>query len=281
MKVISTHAIDLHSHHNMTVLKETGQVVVSGTNHDHAAVILVLTLQGENLKEERIKPLCKHAYPSSVQSINTPTGEQLAILCQFCNEIKLLHLRTQKVTIACKVDVPKMACKGDQNRLYVLSNVLKSSYQKGIAELDCSEVPFKRLRFYPLKESDHERLSYAPSPYKMLITGNRNQTNAISCEKTETVWTLDNQQDSVIKRRHFRGVAFSVRHSNLFLCDAVNSRIFVHDSKDGSHLQTLDLPDMGFIYDLCPHDSKFIMVHYRYSHTDRYSRYCLSIISMN
>ena len=71
MKVISTHAIDLHSHHNMTVLKETGQVVVSGTNHDHAAVILVLTLQGENLKEERIKPLCKHAYPSSVQSINT------------------------------------------------------------------------------------------------------------------------------------------------------------------------------------------------------------------
>ena len=203
----------------MTVLKETGQVVVSWTNYDYAAVILVLTLQGENLKEERIKPLCKHAYPSSVQSINSPSGEQLAILCQFCNEIKLLDLRTQKVTLACKVDVPKIACKGDQNRLYVLSNVPKSSYQIGIADLDCSEVPFKRLRFYPLEESDYERLSYAPSPYKMLITGNRNQTNAISCEKTETVWTLDNHQDSVIKRRHFRGVAFSVRHSNLFLCE--------------------------------------------------------------
>ena len=276
MKVMSTHAINLYSHHSMTVVKETGQIVISGLNHDHAAVILVFSPHGDNLKEEEvIKPLCEHNSPCKIQIINTVSGEQLAILCSHCDDIKLLDLKTHKVTIAFKIDVPGIVCTGDQNRLYVISKKPKDWYQIGIAELDCSEIPFKRLGFYPLKGIDYKRLCYTPSPYKVLIAGDKYRTDAISCEKNETVWTLENHQDYPKKRLEPQGVAFSVRYSALFLCDGSNKRILVLDPKDGSHLQTLDLPDMGFIYDLCPHDGKFIMLHCQHP------AYYLSYLSVN
>ena len=190
MKVISTHAIYLYSHHSMTVVKETGQIVISGLNHDHAAVILVFSPHGENLKEEEvIKPLCEHNCPSKIQIINTVSGEHLSILCSYCDDIKLLDLKTHKVTIGFKIDVPGIVCTGDRPKQIVCH--IKKAQRLVSAELDCSEIPFKRLGFYPLKGSDYIRLCYAPSPYKVLIAGNKYQTDAISCEKKRD--SLDSQ----------------------------------------------------------------------------------------
>ena len=260
MKLISTHDVNLHFHKSMTVVKETGQVVVSGLKAEKSPVIFLFTPEGGSFKEEEIKPLYEHKIMSDVLAINTHGGEQLGILCSFCHEIKLLNLRPRQVTSAFTENGINMICNGDQNRLFVTCSPCNPFDQRGIIELDCSEIPFKRVGFYKVNVQYYVRLCFAPAPYEVLITGDKLNVDVFSLEKKQQIWTVGYKSfpPSFLDPK---GVLFSARHSVLLLCDGDNKRILVLDPKDGSHLQTIELHDMGFIYHLCPHHGKFIMFH--------------------
>ena len=81
MKLISTHDFEARSSISITVVKQTGQIVVSGRRKDGSPFILQFTPQGKDLKEEVIKPLCEHHSIYYVLSISTKGGEQLSLLC--------------------------------------------------------------------------------------------------------------------------------------------------------------------------------------------------------
>ena len=154
----------------------------------------------------------------------------------------------------------QMLCNGEQNRLYAITN---DGLNK-IEELDCSEIPFKRQWSFSMKfssYSDYRNLYYVPSPYKMLVTCDEYGTLCgISCEKAEQIWTID-KKDFPDREFSPHGMAFSIRHSVLLVCDAPYRRILSIDPKDGSQLQTIELGEMGMIENLCIYDDKLIMIH--------------------
>ena len=236
MKLISTHDVNLKFHKSITVLEENGQVVVSGRRKDESEVILLLTLEGGQLREKEIKSPCTHKY-LGVLSIRVKGTEYLGILCSCCKDIKLLNLRTGEIMSAFSGEDLIQFCHGEHNRLFVTASRLKGE-MSGIIELDCSEIPLKRLAW--LYKMGAYKLCYVPSPYKMLLTGNRYQTEAISYEKNEIIWNLAlflKNDENVINHQ---GAAFSARHSTVLVCDCSSkSRLLILDPRNGSHLQTI------------------------------------------
>ena len=276
MKLISTHDVYLKSHDSITVLEETGQVVMSGQRNDDSGVILLFTPEGGKLREKEIKCPCKHRY-ISVLGISVRGTQYLGVLCPFCNDIKLLNLKTYQVTSAFSCENLTKFCHGEHNRLYVTTRRVTTGEISSIMKLDCSEIPFKPLPFlYKMKYDDCNKLCFVPSPYNKMITGNKYQTEAISCEKNEIIWKLDLFLKNDQKVINHQGAVFSARHSTVLVCDCSSkSRLLVLDPRNGSHLQTIDLPEMGHIYNLCPTDDKFILLH------DGYITKHLSFFSIN
>ena len=211
MKLISTHDFEFRSSISMTVVKETGQIVVSGRRKDSSPVILLFTPQGIDLKEEVMKPLCEHDITKYVLSICTQAGEQLGVLCPNCKGIKLLDLRTQKVMLAFDHRVQAL-WQGDQHRLYAYDHF-------ETLELDCSEIPFRILGQYKIKP---ERFCFAPSPFEMLISGDKNQIKAISCETNQIIWSINNSKDFDGEKLDPERLVFSTRHNALLVCDGIN-----------------------------------------------------------
>ena len=251
---------------------------MSGQRKDESEVILLLTLEGGQLREKEIKSPCTHKY-LRVLCIRVKGTEYLGILCSFCKDIKLLNLRTGEIMSAFSGEDLIQFCHGEQNRLFVTVQGLGHWEMIGIIELDCSEIPFKKLAWpYKIGHFDDRayKLCYVPSPYKMLLTGDRYQTEEISYEKNEIIWKLDLFLKNDQKVINHQGAAFSARHSTVLVCDCSSrSRLLVLDLRNGSHLQTISLPDMGHIYNLCPTDDKFILVH------DDYDTKHLSFFSVN
>ena len=145
----------------------------------------------------------------------------------------------------------KFLWQGDQHRLYAYDH-------SKMLELDCSEIPFRKLRQFKIEP---ELFCFAPSPFEILISGDKNQIKAISCETDKTIWSLDSSKEIDGKKLDLKSLVFSTYHNALLVCDAIHERILVFDPRDGSHLQTIKLSGMGNIFDLCPYDDKFIVLH--------------------
>ena len=274
LRLLSSHDVMLRYSDSMTVIKSTGQVVVSGTlSTDGTHVVLLLTLEGSKLRSEVIPRPCGHKDShcdvlcidtGGAGGIGGAGGEQLGLLCTGCTELKLLDLRTRKTRVAFRGDRMHEMCHGEEGRIYVRNigtSVLGDD--QTVLELDCTRVPFRQVAVYTLDTRDCKKFWYVPAPHELLIASNGVETRALACEENDTAWALyplEYDKDGVELFEPHDAV-YSRRHGVLLASTVGRERVLALDPYDASLRQVLPLPDTDTIYNLRIHGGKLLVLH--------------------
>ena len=111
-------------------------------------------------------------------------------------------------------------------------------------------------------------LGYIPSPNKFLILTREKFLNispgeiyAFSVEENVALWNITGEIENI--EIDPRGVLFCPQSNSILVCDGENSRVLVLNPRDGSHLQTISLSDMGEICEMGLYGDQIILLHRR------------------
>ena len=142
---------------------------------------------------------------------------------------------------------------GEPGRLFV-------HHVRDILELDCSRLQFKEIQAIPTSINACRNLTYVSSPHNLIVAidGNCREITAISTHSKETVWTVDEIDGKEIYVA-IRAIVFSPTHNAILV--GVLEKIFVLNPVDGSHIQTIPLPGMGGIFDMCFLKNRMFAIH--------------------
>ena len=217
--------------------------------------------------------MCNHdAY--RLIPLNISGQEHLAAACTHCDKIYLYSLATRKWSVAFEDDnTPYAMCTGAENKLY-----LHTVDNNQVIELNCSKPKFgsPNRKF----ETNCSNMYYLPFPYNLLVVGNSlsNIVKAFSLDTNRVVWEFDQEIDG--KRPAPSGLLYSAPHDALLVADVTNSRVLVLNPRNGVHVQTRLLPQLGYIYGLFFYDNaqKIIIHHLQYgSQCDMISCFSINI----
>ena len=175
--------------------------------------------------------------------------EYLAVGCFMCKNIKLLNLKTEKVTKAfSSINPIENMCHGDQGRLLVLCG-------RNIMELDSSNVKFKTIQTIPLNIEICCGLSYVPSPYNLIFAADRlcHKVQAISLRSKKLQWMVDKIEGTDIDPY---GCMYFPRHNTILVCDLWKKRIVALNPADGSHMTTIPVTGMDPTHGLYLHNDE-------------------------
>ena len=229
--------------YGFTVMHETGQLVTCGQKSFYEPWHLyIFSVEGTQIKERRaLDLLCSHN-EYCLLSVGVHNREYLAVGCEFCKDIKLLDLKTQKVTKAfsCSYKVQGM-CHGDRDRLYIHSKRI-------ILELDCSDVNFVEIQKLPIEIFPCNDIVYVSSPHNLIIAiGSKVQ--AISKRHNKLMWMADNTIDGRLWYPY--SSMFSPGDNAILVCDASTSVIVTISPTDGSYIKTIPVPFLSRTHNPC------------------------------
>ena len=268
----STQDMNLSEWSDFTVLGRNGRVVVSGRKHEKPWSLFLLTPQEDRMIREQVRPQCPH--PLHLLSLDIQGSEVFATSCSKCDGIKLINLgkeagagqRRRAATSATQrvvqCDTEKVfkgkkfhhLCLGEEDALYAESNVdqvvqIKMA-GKRFTKVSSTSVP-KRGWFWGM--------CYVPAPYHLIVLSGANEIRAISCVSKKTLWKTSGEIDR--KKINPRGLLFLPNHNALLAGDGANSRILVLDPGNGSHRQTIPLPDMEKVCSLRLIENQIVLMH--------------------
>ena len=127
--LISSHKVRLRGIPDMTVMRETGLIVVMGMN----GTLFQLSLQEGHLIKDQIEHMCPHSYVCLL-CVQVAEHEYLARSCWECKNIKLMNLNKQmgrsletqlmqyEVITALSDKRVRCMCHGEGNRIFVRSS---------------------------------------------------------------------------------------------------------------------------------------------------------------
>ena len=145
-------------------------------------------------------------------------------------------------------------CHGEPGKIYV------RSFDK-VLELDASKPTFTG----PTKTLHTgitmcDGMCYIPQPIRALVLSDKRAITAISVDDNKVLWETGDMIDEGFCEP--MGLLYLPKHGALLVCDGWNHRVLVLDPRDGSHRQTVPMPDhMGDIKDLALHKDGLIMCH--------------------
>ena len=257
IELTSSHDTKLDVMQSFTVMDKTGKVAVKGQFDTFSSLHLYLfAIHGKHITRDKLYHPCQHTYRGGLLSVEIAGKEYLTISCSECNNIKLMDLQTGGVTIAYIGKKMMKMCKGEGNTLYV------KSVQDQILELDCTHPVFSKIKVMNTEmggNSYYIGLCYVPSPYRYIISTNGEKIVATACDTNTRVWKI--KIGFPIKRFDPHGLLYSQRHHAILVADGNKNRIVVLNPSNGDTLQTLMLPGMGTIVDLCLNNHQLVVKH--------------------
>ena len=188
---ISSHDVNPSYIWDMTVMRETGLIVVSTLN----GALFQFSLQEGRLIEKEIRPPCEHYY-LYLLCVQIAGHEYLALSCYMCENIRLMDLNKQtglsseskliqyEVITAFSGDEFGRMCHGEENRLFV------RLHDDAVLELDTSTTTFTKVRY--INTGYDHGLCYVPDPHRFLVVSYDNEFCAVTCDSNKEVWKVKN-----------------------------------------------------------------------------------------
>ena len=235
LDLISSHKVDLPNIWSMTVMRETGRIVVSTWD----SYLLQLSHQkGSITIRKDIKLPCEHIF-LYLLCLQVAGREYLALSCGDCKNIKLMNINKQRpssdsqieyevITAFSGEEVYRM-CHGEENRLFVLLG------NDTVLELDTSTKTFIKVKTIDIRDGP---FSYVPEPHRLIVVSDKNETCAVSCDDNKVVWKL--QKDEGFDPGHSR---YTPSHKVLLVADWSKNKVVVLEPGTGLLIQSITLPD--------------------------------------
>ena len=248
--------------------------------------ILLITSQGSDVTESPIPPPCKH---NAEYYFLFLTAELVAVSCPQCQQIKLLKLKTKEFTDAFKAEWVWRMCHGGENRIFVQgkknevlelilnessltftkTNTIHSGIQSRYSGLCYVPSPPGLHRGNTIHSGIQSRYSgpcYVPSPPGFVVVADNSdkpKVRAVDCSLADKgvpfiVWTFSEEVDG--KKISPKSVVYSPTKDVIIVGDGVNSRLLVLDRKEGTHAQTIGLPDVNVV-DMHLRGDELVLLH--------------------
>ena len=244
-----------------TIMRETGLLVTCAQkNKDEPYYLYFFTMQGKQIKR-KLDCLCSH---NSYHLLNifVHNQEYLAVGCMGCQDIKLLNLKTHKVTKAFSArDIVFSMSNGESDRLYIHCS-------RKILELDCSDLIFKTIQTMSVDSIFSTCMFYVPSPHSLIIVTNSldSKFEAMSTQSKKLVWKSDRIGGGKVQPA---GCIFFLSHNTILVSDQFVNRIVAINPTDGSQIKTIPVEDIRPPHSLCLYNDQVFGVGY-----DDNERYC-------
>ena len=184
-----------------------------------------------------------------------------AIECYSCmgdsTQFVLFILLEKELLVLCSLQVvtaahligaaPEEMCHGEEGRIYVVSMVENCP----VLQLDCTAVPFTVTKKINTGLENYNDVFYIPSVKAIAISHHPvSLVRAFSTETKEKIWELKGQVDGNTWRPSW--VVHTQKLHRLIINDIWDRRLIVLDPRDGSHLQTVLLPETVYkVRDMC------------------------------
>ena len=245
--------------------------------------ILLISSQGSDVTESPIPPPCKHNVEYYFLFL---TAELVAVSCPQCQQIKLLKLKTKEFTDAFKAEWVWRMCHGGENRIFVQGkknevlelilepsnltftkiNTIHSGIQSRYSGLCYVPFPPGLQRGNTIHSGIQIRYSglcYVPSPPGFLVVAdNSDKPKVRAVDSTKgtpfIVWTFSEEVNG--KKICPESVVYSPTKDVIIVGDGVNSRLLVLDRNEGTHVQTIELPDMNVV-DMYLRGDELVLLH--------------------
>ena len=153
---------------------------------------------------------------------------------------------------------PEEMCHGEKGQIYVVSMVDNCP----VLQLDCTTVPFTVTKKIITGLENYNDVFFLPSQKAITICHHRISTlRAISTETKKILWETEGEIDGATWQPS--EIAHAQKLQRLIINDANEHRLIVLDPRDGSHLQTLQLPENVYsVQDMCLQgDDEIVLLH--------------------
>ncbi len=234
LHTVSTHNTGLHSATKLTVLPQSGKLVVWGQKIADAP----WTLHLFRLEERKLDWLrqwkwpCEHHYNYSqdIEGVTVDGKEKITAACQMCFNTKLIDLDTGDTGIAYSA---RNACHGEAGKMWAWDPSRLPKRDHRVRELNCSQKPFTETgrRLDLNKIGNFSYMCYMPTPTQALVLSCHYKLEAVSCETGQQLWTLEGEVNG--KKLYPYGVSFHPEHQVLLVAEEYNNRILVLDPGTG------------------------------------------------
>ena len=215
----------------------------------------------------------------------------LAAVCFHCSNIKLIDTLKGGVSEVHKGSTDKSEfrpvnlCAGEPGKLWLfrlkVTEGTADNIKHDVIELDCNGTKFTPTsRGFLIDLKRCSSFCYLPAPHNALVfsDGKSKVLLSVDCESGEKLWELKGDVDGA--EINPAGVTFSPQHQLILLADYHNSRVLALDPSNGSHLQTLALPEeLGCTQFLSLHNEHLFVIIENRSETQR--SFMLSCFSLS
>ena len=235
-------------------MPQSGDLVVSGRDDvDDPWSLLVFGLKDGKLKEtNRISSSCGHSKGTYTSPLIIDGKEKLVVSCYECDDLKLLDLQTSGWSTAFPGCKPECSCSGGSSTIFVQSGIGEL-----ILELDATSSVIKG----PIRTLHTDivcgAMCYIPPPVHSLLLRDLNPSKSmvtLSVEKDEATWQFENNP-------RFPCLLFHPGHNVLLVTGDKKATVQIVNPGNGSLIQTIHLPDTGFILEFGLYKNQIVMFH--------------------
>ena len=264
LQLLSTHDAGIKVwFKGFTVMPKSGEVVMSGSEDEDASwSLFVFSLKDEKSSRKKINSSCGHKGLAFTAPLIIAGREKLVVSCWKCDDLKLLDLQTGEWSTAFKDCAPANLCPGGSGTIF-----LQSWRDQSILQLDSTGPVFKGLLKTLHTDMWCLAMCYIPPPVNALVVSDflSSKMVALSVESGGLMWEFQRQEGGVYyqqKRVVYdrSGLLFHPEHNVLFVADGIRKRVLAVDPGTGGLIQTIDLPEMGAVYDLYLYKDQIVML---------------------
>ena len=212
---------------------------------------------------EWIPAFCPHKRCDDMLAVVMAGRELLAVSCHVCLTIRVCDLSTKSVSVAFNNGkyCPSKMCHGTPGFIYAIHvPILKSKVK--LMLLNCVQSMFTIGKLRQLEIKSCDSLAYIPDPYRLIaisVISPVASVHAVCCDTGELKWEFHGKS---------HGILYSESHDSVLVGQL--GQIAVLRPRDGSPLQTIDLPGLGDIRNLCLYNDELILHHVKDGHKVSY-----------
>ena len=245
----------------ITAIESKNQVVFCGerTLFDPCYLYTYKRNLDGTVEEARMDDPCQHDALLGYYRLITVVQngkELLAVLCEKCNDIKLVDMETEQVTSVIKSPVGDLInmYSGPDGGLFVIihpGNILQLNSSFSVTNtFDLSSFfkdEFPDWWFYEVTHMCH-----LTAPHNTLVVNNGTVLRAVSLQDRRPVWSQ--------KCEGFEACLFFLPQQDVLLVSArLKQEVRVLNPSDGSTLQTIEIPDIHYIHAMCLCNDQIVM----------------------
>ena len=210
-----------------------------------------------------VPAFCYHNRCDDLLAVVMAGRELLAVSCHVCLTIRVCDLSTESVSVAFHNGkyCPSQMCHGTPGFIYAIHVPLLKSKVK-LMLLNCVQSMFPVGKLRQLEIKSCASIAYVPHPYRLVAVSvilPAPGVHAVCCDTGQLKWEFPGNA---------HGILYSGPHDSLLVGQP--GKIVVLRPRDGLPLQTIDLPGLGDIRDLCLYSGQLILHHVRDGHKVSY-----------